>query len=193
MLREQRLIAVKVPWMVSPSVPYLRLQASESASDDPTMVRFVAYFGQENAQAESVGANRVCVAPSPYASNEPLGPPTGPYQVVRVEFAWATASRMLPGYSDRELVNPDLYDSSAVRFQFKEGQSINECLLAFRSAWQRDGVCPDSRMYEVENSLWIAELSIKDERLRHFLILGHDAYVEVIARAWKWTSEGSTY
>lgn len=186
--RKQYLVAVEVPWMVSPSVPYLQLNASEAAADDLAAVSFIAHFGLEWPSTQ-LNEKRFEKVHSPYASGIKLTPPTGPFQLVKVKFASAIASRMLPGFSDREIINPEIYDSSNLPCGYSPGQSISEWKRQFQHTWVQNRLCPDPRMYEVSSSLWIEELGVGGE-FKHFLIEGHDAYVEIIAKKWDWISEG---
>jgi hypothetical protein len=174
--------------MISPSAPYLQLLASESASDDPTTVRFVAHFGLEWPLQRLEEAKYIKVY-SPYSPGVKLAPPSGPYQLVRVKFTSTIASRMLPGFSDREVVNPEIYDASGLPYRFKPGQGVEEWKRQFQSAWAQNRLCPNPRMYEVSNSSWIDELKLSNE-FKHFLLMGHDTYVEIIAKHWDWVSEG---
>ncbi len=126
---------------------------------------------------------------SPYHANAELGPPSGPYQLVRIRLLGLVASRMLPGFSDSEVVDPKVYEMSTVPCQQTTGQSVDEWLRQFRHLWMTERLCPDPRMYEVEESSWRAELGLRRD-FTHLLVMGHDAYVEVIAKSWDWISEG---
>ena len=184
--RMQRLVAVQAPWMISPSTPYLQLLASESV--DPTIVRFVAHFGLEWSSEIGKGKKYVKVG-SPYTPETQLAPPGGPFQLVRAQFNTAIASRMLPVFSEREVVNPHFYDFSGLPHRFTPGLSAEKWKLQFNNAWVKSRLCPNPRMYEVSNSAWIKELAAGSE-FKHFLLMGHDAYVEVVATHWDWMSEG---
>ena len=55
--------------------------------------------------------------------------------------------------------------------------------------WQSSGTCPDPRAYRVIGSSWLDELSAS-EHDHHYLIVGHDAFVEVVARSANWGRRG---
>ena len=183
----QRLHSVEVPWMLSPSAPFLQLTASEW--DHPTTVRFVAFFGLEESTVQP-GRTKYVLAKSPHELGMKLGTPGAPYQLVRVKFAGATASRLLPAFSDREVVDPEMYDASGLLYRFAPRQGVQEWIERFQAAWAQNRFCPNPRMYEVSNSLWIDELGLGVE-FKHFLLLGRDSYVEIAAKHWDWESEGS--
>lgn len=186
----QQLVPVRVPWMVSPSVPYLRLASSESQSDIESAISFIAHFGLEHPQEESTDVPPRKIA-SPYHPKSDRGAPTGPYQLVRVRLHGHIAGRMLPGFSDREVVNPALYDRSLIPCPYTIGQCIDEWLHQFQHLWMKQRLCPDPLMYEVKESSWCSELGLTRD-WKHILVLGHDSYVEVIAKDWDWVSEGAT-
>lgn len=86
-------------------------------------------------------------------------------------------------WSDSEVVREDHYDWSAV--PDLDLDNLESSQKEFWTNWEKLGVCPDPNMYKVAGSLWLSE--VQDNRpLQHFLILGHDAYVEVLAEDWTW-------
>jgi hypothetical protein len=177
--------------MVSPSAPHLQLLTSESPSDGSTLLRFIAHFALETGDAPATSLDSAFViVRSPYSPHSRIGPPHGEYQLLKVTFARAIASRILPSYSDSEVVNPALFDFSEVPFRAGGGCDPEGWLRAFQSAWVRERLCPDPRMYEVVDSSWLSELDAQG-KFKHFLVLGHDAYAEVAASGWEWVSEGS--
>ncbi len=50
---------------------------------------------------------------------------------------------------------------------------------------------PDPRMYEVQDSEWLAGLGRAARGLKHFIALGHDVVAEVLASTWSWEVERS--
>lgn len=192
----QHLFPVEVPWMISPSTPYLRLSSSESASDRPTQVRFLAYFALEDparnrGPRQQIGFKDARTLYPPYDSNVKLGPGEGPSQLVRINFERGIWSRMYPSHSDRDVLDPALYDFSFLPCPYEPNQNTSEWLKRFHDQWFTSLQCPDPRMYEVRNSSWVRDLRIENRGFNHYVLLGHDAYAEVLAKGWKWESEGS--
>jgi hypothetical protein len=180
-----RLIPVKVPWQISPSTPFLRLRAAEI--EEPTHVSFVAHFGLYDPPAASHDGREVEIVYPPDELFEDPGPKEGPYQFVVATFQHGLYVRMYPGHSDAEVIEEAAYDRSALSCRYQRGENIREWLLRFREEWRRTGVCPDPGMYEVEDSPWLEELD-PGSAYKHYLMLGHDAYVEVAAEGWSWKS-----
>jgi hypothetical protein len=176
-----KLTPLHVPWMVSPSTPFLRLVALESASQEHTHVEFVAYNQCEDAPPSVSGTGlRVVQAPNTFQVAGAVE--RGPYRLLRIAFKGSVGARMYPAHSDSQVVNESVYDWTQVRGRWSPGEDIYAHLERDRVSWQHTGVCPDPRVYEVVNSPWLEEMQLEgDQRWKHYLILGHDAFVEVIA------------
>lgn len=138
-----------------------------------------------------LGHTEAAISCSPYDSNKKLGPAGGPYQLVRVRFAQGIAVRMLPNHSDDEAVDLDEYDFSKLSHQIQRGQQIEDWLRDFQNEWLHSGICPNPKMYEVKDSFWLREVAGESKEVGHYLLCGHDAHVEVVAKDWEWASEGS--
>lgn len=186
---KQKLVPLGVPWLVSPSTPYLRLIASEGKT---TEVTFVAYFGVADEKPHSdVVFTSVEIVENPYFSSEQLDDESSASRVVKLEFQQGLWVRMYPAYSDREVVNPYLFAPSSSWSDFNpELDDIDTWLLSFKQEWIRTSICPDPGFYEVKNSFWLQEVKLDESRYKHFLVKGHDAYVEILARNWSWKSDG---
>ena len=193
-----KLVPVEVPWLISPSTPWLRLTATEH---EGVIVRFVGYFALEDPtppeRAERIaGFEEVRVVGTPYDHPNRLESHGGPYQLVRVTFARGLWARFCPAHSDGEMVDPDAYDFSTIPEFLKltggpgEPVDVAQYVRRFRSMWARTQLCPDPHMYEVENSTWV-EHANAGQVFRHYMLWGHDAYVEILAEGWQWESEGS--
>lgn len=186
----QRLKPLKVPWQVVPSTPNLKLVASES--DEPFEVFFVAMYGplaQHAYGAEMKGAleagfESVTIAPNPFKDFK--GTASTDYVVIRLVFDGGRYARIVPssvsevlpyGTFDTSLLPqfPGPYTDEAVRSWFKDKQE----------SWVLTGLCPDPSAYEVESSELVEEVGYTSP-LRHFIIEGHDAYIEVLAKDWMW-------
>jgi hypothetical protein len=181
----QRLNPLQVPWQVSPSTPFLRLIAAESSEDCPTRITFVANFGllAEPIRNQEVGFRSVVQSVDPYALSDKSALKSKTHCLVMMEFQGSSASRISPSHSDREVIDPKKFDFSSIP-SANYSKGVAAWLRDFRSLWAKTGNCPDPRAYSVEDSQW--QESRGGSGLRHFLIQGHDAYVEVLARGWKW-------
>lgn len=181
-----RLIPVKVPWQVSASVSCLRVYASEGAGSQCRSVDFIAHFGLARSDSEqrTVRGVRIVEAPGDFV---PTDGGIGAYRLVRVLFKEGLWVKVCPSHSDTEIIREDFYDWSALDWRVEDSPEGSAFLNRFWDRWRNTLVCPDPRMYQVEESTWLQELGLDSgSGWKHYMILGHDAYVEVIARDWQW-------
>jgi hypothetical protein len=180
-----KLIAVQVPWQVSPTTPYLRLRTSESDDDWPTEVAFLGYFG-----------------PVALPDWEPGQPGTGSgtaYQHLRIVFEQGLWTCLSPGIHDGDPIDRARYDEAALPGFRDSGPTPEAYIKAFWERWRSTGLCPDPGMYEVAQSTWMQAVGAAErmqalgyarEDYKHYIIEAHDSYVEVIAKAWRYESLG---
>jgi len=180
----QRLKPLKVPWQVSPSTPFLRLLAEESGKCQ-TQVIFVASFGlrAETTERQEAGFRSATKAINPHELADSDSEKSKTHSLVRLSFEGGLWARISPAFSDREMINPHEFDTSLIPYS-NQPDDVGVWLKDFQSLWMKSGRCPDPGAYVVEPSQWISSLGLKG--FEHFLIQGHDAFIEVLARHWKW-------
>jgi len=148
-------------YMVSPSVPFLELAASEDTAASPTVVGFFATHAD------------------------------GSTSRARLVFRFGLWVRMSLAHGDDEVVREADYDWSHVP-QLSAGADYQVSRRRRYELWRSTGLCPDPHAYEVIGSSWLAAhdhpVGPDRDRLHHYLVLGHDAYVEVLATGW-WADE----
>lgn len=191
-LPKQLLHPVSVPWEVSASTSFLRLCAVES--ELPTEVTFVGHFGLEHTETddESLSADLpkiVSQAGLEAALN--VHKLVGPYQLVRLVFPNGSWARLSPAYSGREVVKEDDYDWSEIAFITRARTDLRAAREEFWTDWRATALCPDPGMYEVLDSRWSKAVHGDYRNYNHYLIMGHDAYVDVLATGWRWESLGA--
>ena len=176
---KQLLCPLAVPWMVSPSVPNLRL--SEVEDGLPVVVQFTAHFvlRAEQIDSQRIGFPEVEVTrcSRDFHAKAPV------YGLVRLTFEKVVSARCMPAFSEREILNPEEFDVSAIPYA-TPSEDVGAWLSNFHSLWLKTGYCPDPRVYRVESSHWIANLKLRN--VEHFVIEGHDEYLELIAERWRW-------
>ena len=180
----QRLRPFAVPWMVSPSVPNLRLFACEDGIASPTYVRFFAYFalragtGPGTTESQRVGFSTAEIATDP----DTCCLQDAADGLVEITFEAGSRARFSPAFSDRHVLNPEEFDDSAIPYSAVP-VDVEAWQADFQSQWLKTGNCPDPGAYLVESSEWLANLNLRG--CEHIVIEGHDAYVEVIAKSWR--------
>ena len=196
MTRKPKPVPLRVPWTVCPSTPYVELMTTEAPDLTPTTVRCIGFFWlnqRELPDAASAprGPTTCAIVGPPYGSGAISSRADGVYQIVRMVFRAATAARLNTGRPEPEFGGRGTrYDWSALPVQL-DPTDPGGFLAAGEEYWRRTGECPDPGAYEIEQSNWLAELAPSTLRRRHYLIVGHDAYVEVLAEGYSWHSEGT--
>ena len=106
--------------------------------------------------------------------------------IVDVVFVGTQAARILPGFADDQVVDESAYDWSDVPSPAGTiTGELDDGLVLLRQRWQDTQTCPDPGVYEVVNSTWREELGLPGP-LKHYLVLGHDTYVEAMAEGFEW-------
>jgi len=156
----KRIVPLEVPWMISPSVSAFGLSASEGG--DCEIVAAVAVIRAPESAADEPSAVRVRVRAGGWIRMSPMLDDTDP-------------TRSWSGYS-----RADVFDWS--------GEDIDEYLAEFKRRWEASGVCPDPRAYEVVGSQWIRDVGAERFGVKHFVLVGHDAWIEVLGKelSWEW-------
>jgi hypothetical protein len=148
---------LSVSWMASPSVPQLKMVTLEADVNISADLELTATY-VDGAQSR-----------------------------VRVSFRRGDWVKWSPAYADAEVVREQAYDWTEVP-RLSAGSDFPASLRRRQEDWTRTGICPDPRIYEVGNSPWLAEIpwsTSGGEDYHHYLVLGHDAYVEVLATGWR--------
>jgi len=166
-----KLIPVKVSWQVSPSAPFLSLGALEFGGAESIRLDCSVNFGA-NASASLDGSESSVDAT---VSSR-----------IRLFFRLGAYARFCSAFSDREVVQDNCYDWSAVSGRRRLGETLSGWAERVRSEWRDTAICPNPRMYEVESSPWLVETQLTASSFKHFLVLGHDFYVDVISQEWRW-------
>lgn len=176
----QSLSPVSVPWQISPSAPYLKLYFSDTGK--PVAATFIGFFKCE-VGSESKDAVKI-YDPGEFVS---AGNAKGAqHRLVQVVFREGVYAKLLPAFGDHEVVKEELYDWSLVPTGVKGNETTVESITRVQNLWLSTGYCPDPCMYEVQNSDLLASLNLNTTEWHHYLFLGHDEYVEAIARGWQW-------
>ena len=86
----------------------------------------------------------------------------------------------------------DSYALDRSKFSFERIETIPTQHVTdmeeFNRAWESEGVCPQPDFFEVLSSSWLREVHGERWKLKHYLVVGHDMYLEVLARetSWEW-------
>ena len=156
----ETLLALDVPWMISPSVPGLHCKSWEN------------------------GDTHVSVNISILAGVDPRHKSCGAVSRVVMQFARGQWVKMSPAAGDGSAFPVELYDQSKLPMTDVE---IDDYSTRFNALWSSSQRCPDPGIYEIHNSRWLLETGAAKFGCKHYVIDGHDAYAEVLAPSVKWS------
>ncbi len=185
-LKKPKLIAFTAPWQISPSVPCLKIQKHDDGR--PASATFIGHFGLDDfAETVHFGTEVEVIPGAPDFQPTPMSIRV-PFRMVRITFDNGRKSRVLPAVSDREIILESAFDWSAVPGYLLADETGEQNVERSRATWLSSGTCPDPGMYEVQNLPWLAEIGAGGAGLRHYILLGHDEYAEVLASGCSWES-----
>ena len=173
-----KLLPTLVPWVISPSAPYLTPRLGTESS--PASATFIAYFRNSDR-----GGKRVLqYVPEPAAFRPGNEEDLGPYRLVRVTFQNAVKMDQYPAFSDNEVIQETQFDWSEIPGARLPGEAIEKTVARRAEWWLKTNTSPDARIYEVEDS-GTSKVSGRDG-LKRYILCGHDNYLEVLADGWTW-------
>ena len=175
--------------MIDASTSFLRLYATEIPSE--CRVTFSAYFGAHTIR-DPVRAGKhdkieiVHTVPD-FVESDDVDDVA--FRLIAIDFQCCRLAHLSIAYADDQVVNRRLFDWSATRERFTD-EPIQTYLQRFADEWCANRICPDSRMYAVHDSLLLKQFRedhFTNDQTAHYLLLGHDAYIDVIADGWTWS------
>jgi hypothetical protein len=179
---QPRLCVQAVPWSISASAAFLRI----SWRYGQLVAEFVAYYKQFDVEDAEWGC-RVEVATPPTEFAPRQDSIERPFRLVRLTFQHAFWVRVSPAFSDTQIIDEAAFDWTQVRGAYQSDEGIEEYLRRTQRPWLESGVCPNPCFYSIDNSAWMREACAHtQEKYHHFILLGSEEYVEVIAKSWSW-------
>jgi hypothetical protein len=182
----ESLRAIKVNWSVDLSTPFLSLLAIENSGIE---ILFGADFGPHTREqnylkkSDKTGFQEISIVDRPSDLDE-VDFSRYQYQKVKIVFDNFYGVKMLSSQTDFSVIGYKNYDFTQIMFFDLLCQDSELWAERFYSYWEKTNICPDPRMYEVGNSRWLNETNASRFGCKHFTILGHDNYVEVLANNW---------
>lgn len=151
-----------VPWMVSPSVPEFNVRVVENADTVVTL-------------------DVLALEPSAMVPRGLID------RGVEVRFEHGQWVRTYPAASDADPIPEGLFD----RVESGRERPIHdsmEWVRLFHQRWASQSSCPDPSFYEVLDSTWIRDENADRFGCRHFVLAGHDLWIEVLCTgaSWRW-------
>jgi hypothetical protein len=157
-----RLEPVPMPWMISPSSSDLGLAVDESGVAEVTLTAFFKFGGNVDGRKIEKNAYRKAV----------------------ITFQPAFFVCFI-GSENAGVLNETEYDIS--RISPREGETVQQLQQQQMESWRVSLVCPCSGLYAVADSRRLAEgQRLAGLGLNHWIVVGHDALVEALAKSMEW-------
>lgn len=181
----KKLSPLIVPWMISPSMPNLKMMLEDNGRG---VFQFFGFFGfepltEDERTKQDIGQGTQGLRLDPSRKN-------GRHQLISLTFkniGWLIKN---PQHSDTEVINESLFDWSEVRGRLIPGETISEWQNRCSQEWVNTKISPNPSIYTITNSDWNIQ-EAKTWELKHYLILGDSSYIEILAQDFEWISEGT--
>ncbi|MFO1114449.1 MAG: hypothetical protein U1E28_02095 [Beijerinckiaceae bacterium] len=177
-----KLVAAAVPWAVA-STSHLKVHVTESG--ELQCLTFVGYFKLKDRSVQTGGSISIMNAPDEFRSVTENYDGSA-YRMIRMTFFGAKSYRTRAAISDREVIAEADYDWSAVPGALRVGENAVANIKRATDYWILTGMSPDPGVYEIKQSPWVAEVSLGADNLRHYMVVGDDDSVDVLAKGWDW-------
>jgi hypothetical protein len=159
-----KLYPLDVPWQISPSVPLLSFAVKNFTGMNHGYVTFDAVLGEVTELSRKYGHHKQVA-------------------VVLEQVIW---SKFYPEFSTEDSERLNSYDWDDIpEFRDEEG-SLKGHERRFHDQWNTTGRCPRPSAYLVAGSDLLRRLGFSDDSFKHYLFVGDDYNVEVVARSMTW-------
>ena len=164
-----KLDPLKVPWQISPSTPHLGVNTRSLDGVNHGFVTFMGFLG-ENTRL--------------YAEH-------GAYCQIAVILDCIVGVRMYPDFSPEDSARLESYDWKSIPEYYGNDGSLGSHVKQFHEHWNATDTCPDPSAYLVCDSEWLRRLGFSSNdpshlRFQHYLFLGNDYNIEIIAKSFRW-------
>jgi hypothetical protein len=152
----QKLQPIPVPWAISPSISNLVITIEE---DGDVVVSGNVYSISTDDESNIIFEDKR----------------------VLITFKSGQWLRTYPLIDQEDLKNHGFVN--AVEFDSNNPELYLE---NFKLNWRKSMICPDSGVYEVDNSDWLKQTNGVEWKLKHFVCEGHDFWFELLAKGFTW-------
>lgn len=175
-----KLVPLSVPWSVAVDETRLELHTDEAGF--PVSATFVGCFRNSPLDDEArIGMDRDSLEFQIPSQGEPAR-----FHFVKVNFLNGLGSGWHQHYSDWENLDLDPYDISDFEGAIRPGESADEAVDRFNAFYELTGIPADPRVYEIKGSSSLRELAADRSDLHHYLFLGSERNLSVIAEGFEW-------
>jgi hypothetical protein len=159
-----RVLPLDVPWQISPSVSFLGFTSKYFEGMNHGYVTFEGFLGESTQLSQRHGQYKQVL-------------------VVLQNVVWA---KLYPEFSDEDAERLNSYDWSQVPEFRDEAGSLKGHASRFHEQWISTGRCPEPAAYTLGESDVLRLLGFQQDSFKHYLFVGDDFSVEVIAQSMTW-------
>jgi hypothetical protein len=153
-----------VPWQISPSTPSLGFATRNIDGINHGYVTFMGFLGE---------MTNLCAQ-------------HGRYKQVAVVLEQVQFAKLYPDRSASDSARVEGYDWSLVPNFADEHNSLKGAIRRFHDQWNATDICPQPSAFTVCDSDLLRDLRIPVDTFKHYVFLGDDFNVEVVAKSMTW-------
>lgn len=167
---KMKLIPVKIPWMISPAYEIEKYYGGI----DFVNISLNCFTSKKEQNKMLCKLNELYHNDIPEEIWNKVG-----YMLIELHFE--PINYFAIAYPQQEIFGLDekIYDTSLLN-PYYDG------ILDFDDIWNKEGICPDPSIYEVEDSILKKTLNINNNAIKHWLITGHDEEIHVVSKSFIW-------
>jgi len=173
------LYPLPVPWKVAGGGSCLKLVAPEFGTGEPVRVLLGVVFGPLASPPTPLRSAGAAAAPAGEALDD--------LRYIEIVFRDAVAAMFLPSFSDAEVIPEAEFDWSQIEVDYSLDAGLDAFRRRFWASWRSSGRCPDPGAYILHKSRLLEPPRKHAKKYLHYIICGHDNYVEVIASGYSWS------
>ncbi|MCE9606716.1 MAG: hypothetical protein K8U03_17640 [Planctomycetia bacterium] len=153
-----------VPWSISPSTPSLGFASRNIDGVNHGYVTFVGFLGE---------TTKLCSQ-------------HGRYKQIAVVLEQVQFAKLYPENSASDSARIDGYDWSLVPNFADENNALKGATRRFQDQWNATDLCPQPSAFTVHDSELLSDLRVPVDKFKHYLFVGDDFNVEVVAKSMTW-------
>lgn len=167
---KMKIVPVKVPWMISPSYEIEKYYGGINFIN----ISLNCFNSKEQQNKMISKLNNLYNNNIPDEIWNKIG-----YMFIELHFEPINYFGIF--YPQKEVfeLNKEIYDTSLL-------EPYYDGTLDFHDIWNKKKFCPNPKIYEVENSILKKNLSINNNTIKHWLIVGHDEEIHILSKSFTW-------
>lgn len=175
-MNKMKIIPVMVPWMISPAYEIGKYHGVDSSVN-------VSLHCFESKKTQQKLVNKY----NDLYDNDIPDDVWNNIGYLYIELCFESINYFGIHFSQKEIygLEQEIYDTSIL-------QPYYDGTLDFNEIWNETDICPNPKIYEVENSILKKNLKITNSSIKHWLITGHEEEIHILSKTFRWREEKQT-